>query len=259
MMNSRIWRQKSTEVAPLSAEAENPPGSTSFKSKSYSQKPTDSSTKVTEKRLKPTIVRSSRTGKQYKHTSGTTHRTGKRLKRSTRTSCKPGKHRKRSPQTLLRTPKRLKRPAGRSQSAKSYIYRDPRYGFTLKLPRSWKIYTAVERSNRLEDAEYGVFFRFKYKGKLYDDVLSLFVFKMTLKQWHDEGYDDSPYGFLAARGGRIYAYTVPEELPGEFLNKSGDDYDYKKYGREIRLLKRMVNDEVPQIVKTFTLKRQSGR
>ncbi|KUP24667.1 hypothetical protein AWJ19_19975 [Paenibacillus sp. DMB5] len=152
----------------------------------------------------------------------------------------------------------MKRPADRSQSAKSYIYRDPRFGFTLKLPRSWKIYTTLERSNRLEDAEYGVFFRFKYKGKLYDDVLSLFVFKMTLKQWHDEGYDDSPYSFLAARGGRIYAYTVPEELPDEFLNKSGDDYDYKKYGREIHLLKRMVNDEVPQIVKTFTLKRQSG-
>lgn len=139
------------------------------------------------------------------------------------------------------------------------LYRDPRYGFTVKLPRWWKCYTSVKRSSRLQDAEYGVFFRFKYKGKIYDDALSLLVYKMTLKQWHDEGYDESPILLLAQQRGRIFAYTVPGELPDEFLNKSKDDYDYRKYGRPIRLLKRMVNDDVPKIVKSFRLKRRSSR
>ena len=158
-----------------------------------------------------------------------------------------------------------KAAAGRRSSAaalkrtKVLSYRDPRYGFTLKLPRWWKCYTAIKRSHRLEDAEYGVFFRFKYKGKIYDDALSLLVYKMTLKQWRDEGYDESPIIFLASQRGRIFAYTVPGELPDEFLNKSKDDYDYRKYGRPIRLLKRMVNKDVPKIVRTFRLKCRSAR
>ncbi|MNN88735.1 hypothetical protein D3C81_2064600 [compost metagenome] len=82
---------------------------------------------------------------------------------------------------------------------------------------------------------------------------------MTLKQWHDEGYDESPILLLAQQRGRIFAYTVPGELPDEFLNKSKDDYDYRKYGRPIRLLKRMVNDDVPKIVKSFRLKRRCSR
>ncbi|WP_175532234.1 hypothetical protein [Paenibacillus sp. yr247] len=76
---------------------------------------------------------------------------------------------------------------------------------------------------------------------------------MTRKQWREKGYDDSPVVFLAERNGRIYAYTLPGELPSDFLDKSGQDYDYKKFGKPIRLLKRMVNEDVPNIVKTFRL------
>lgn len=140
-----------------------------------------------------------------------------------------------------------------------YMYLDPVYGFSVKLPRSWKTFTVVRTRRKLTDAEYGVFFLFKYKGKVYEDVLSLYVFKMTLKQWQDEGYDESPYIFLAERGGRIYAYMVPGELPGDFLDETGFDYDYEKYKREIDLLQRMVNDEVPEIVKTFKLKKTAAR
>jgi hypothetical protein len=104
-----------------------------------------------------------------------------------------------------------------------------------------------------------VFFLFKYKGKTYGDALSVLVYKMTLKQWRDQGYDESPFIFLARQRGRIFAYNVPEELPGDFLNQDQSDYDYKKYGRPIRLLTRMVNDDVPKIVKTFRLKKPSAR
>lgn len=159
-----------------------------------------------------------------------------------------------------RKPAARKRPSrtARKRTTTTLLYRDPRYGFTVRLHRWWRCYTAVKRCGRLKDAEYGVFFRFKYKGKIYDDALSLLVYKMTLKQWHDR-YNDSPITFLAQQRGRIFAYSVPEELPDAFLNQAKSDYNYRKYGRPIRLLKRMVNRDVPKIVKTFRLKRCSAR
>ncbi|MFH5186489.1 hypothetical protein ACHHV8_29905 [Paenibacillus sp. TAB 01] len=134
---------------------------------------------------------------------------------------------------------------------KFMLYRDPRYGFTLRLPRWWKTYITVERQQRLIDAEYGVLFTFKYKGKRYDPVLTLLVYRMTRKQWLEQGYGDSPVVFLAEHNGLLYAYLLPEELPGAFLDPSKQDYDYKKYGTPIRLLKRMVNDDAPHIVTTL--------
>ncbi|WP_239616522.1 hypothetical protein [Cohnella mopanensis] len=108
----------------------------------------------------------------------------------------------------------------------------------------------IRGRTKLQDAEYGAFFLFKYKGKLYEEALTVLVYRMTRKQWL-KLYEDSPVIFLAERNGRIYAYTVPEELPSDFLDKTGNDYDYKKYGKPIRLLKRMVNDDIPKIVKTL--------
>ncbi|WP_379131121.1 hypothetical protein [Paenibacillus sp. sgz500958] len=149
---------------------------------------------------------------------------------------------------------KMNRPGPKAKPGLTLLYSDPKYGFHLKLPRSWKCYTVVKRTGRTGDEEYGVHFYFKYKGKVYEPALSMLVFRMTLKKWRDDGYDESPFIRLAVRDGLIFAYIVPEELPSEFLNKSGDDYDYKKYGRPIRLLKHMVNDDVPRIVKTFKLK-----
>ena len=156
---------------------------------------------------------------------------------------------------IVRTKKRIrKNHAGLKRCLpKSSMYRDPKYGFSVRLPRWWKCYNIIRRSNRLDDAEYGVFFLFKYKGKVYESALTLLVFRMTLKQWRARGYDESPIVRLAVRNGRIFAYAVPEELPEQFLDKTGYDYDYKKYGRPIRLLSRMVNDDVPKIIKTFRL------
>ncbi|MFC5471132.1 hypothetical protein ACFPPD_20800 [Cohnella suwonensis] len=134
------------------------------------------------------------------------------------------------------------------------VYQDPKYGFSVKLPLWWKNYIVFERTTRVIDAKYGVFFLFKYKGKVYEEALSILVFRKTLKQWIKEGYDESPFVRLAARDGFIYAYALPGELPDEFLKKDKSDYDYKKYGIPIRLLKRMVNVDAPRIVKTFRLK-----
>jgi hypothetical protein len=151
-----------------------------------------------------------------------------------------------------RMPKVTSKPAAIALMRKiSYVYRDARFGFRLKLPSRWRTHTVVHRSARLIDAEYGVFFLFKYKGKLFEDLFGLYVFRMTLKQWREQGYDESPFVFLTRRNGRIFAYLTLEELPHDFLNKSKDDYDYKKYGKEINLIRGMVNVDVPKIVKTF--------
>ena len=134
-----------------------------------------------------------------------------------------------------------------------FIYRDPIYGFSLRIPSWWKPYIVVRRTTRTIDSEYGAFFLFKYKGKIYTDVLSLLVFRKSLKQWQDEGFDESPIIRLAVRNRRIFAYATPGELPHDFLNDTEMDYDYVKYGIPIRLLKRMVNDDVPKIVKTLRI------
>lgn len=243
-LNGRIWRNKGLSVTQTSSNAEPKLIANSPLQTPKRPKQSASSTVNSAKKPKSPARSTSQTAKRPKHPTHTTFRSKKILKRRT---------------SSLRTGNIPKHPASSTKRTANYIYRDPLYGFALKLPVSWRRYTTVERSRRLEDAEYGVFFRFKYKGKVYDDVLSVLVYKMTLQQWHDEGYDESPIQLLAARGGRIFAYTVPGELPEEFLSKAGDDYDYKKFGREIALLKRMVNDEVPQIVKTFKLKSVSTR
>ncbi|NIK79246.1 hypothetical protein FHS15_004404 [Paenibacillus castaneae] len=132
-----------------------------------------------------------------------------------------------------------------------WTYVDPKYSFSLKLPRWWKPYIVVKRTNHPGDAQHAILFRFKYKGKVYQEVLGIYVFRMTLQQWRKKGYKDSPYVVLASRNGNTFAYLTPEELPSEFLDKTGNDFDYQKYGKQIRLIKRMVNDNVPKAVKTF--------
>ncbi|PYI55773.1 hypothetical protein [Paenibacillus flagellatus] len=133
------------------------------------------------------------------------------------------------------------------------VYRDARYGFTLRFPLWWKRYVAVDKSVFDPSAEYEVHFVFKYRGRRYGDVLTLYAFRMTREQWEKEGYDDSPLILLAERNGTIFAYSTPEELPGEFIDPDTGDFDYAKYGRPIRLMKRMVNTDVPRIVRTFRL------
>lgn len=146
----------------------------------------------------------------------------------------------------------------KAKQVKYILYRDKKYGFSLLIPYWWKKYIVVKFEKNLYEAEYGVSFYFKYKGKVYDEVLTIAVYRMTRKQWKDKGYDESPVVLIAQRAGRMYAYTVPGELPHEFLNKSEDDYDYKKFGTPIRLLKRMVNHDVPKIVKTLQFTGKAG-
>lgn len=128
----------------------------------------------------------------------------------------------------------------------------------LRIPGWWRSYLVISTRKGDRPVECEVHFTFRYKGKTYDDILTLSVFALTLKEWKRQGYDDSPYVLLKERGGKIFAYTTPEELPYEFIDPKTGDYDYKKYGVPIRLLKRMVNVDVPRLVKTFRFSAAAG-
>ncbi|CAG7651085.1 hypothetical protein PAESOLCIP111_06243 [Paenibacillus solanacearum] len=137
------------------------------------------------------------------------------------------------------------------------VYRNERYGFTLRFPGWWRNYCVVSRAKLDRETEYEVHFRFKYRGQVYEDILALLIYRMTRKEWIDRGYEESPLGYLAEFDGRIIAYSAPEELPYAFVDSKTGDYNYKKYGAVIELLKRMVNQDVPRIVQTLQAPRKT--
>lgn len=141
---------------------------------------------------------------------------------------------------------------------KQIIYRDNKYGFTLRFPGWWRAYTVISRKKADRDTEYEVHFKFKYKGKVYGDIFALLVYRMTRKEWLEAGYGDSPLVYIAEYNGRVFAYLTPGELPYEFIDPQTGDYDYKKYGAAIAILKRMVNRDVPRIVETLRFPREGS-
>lgn len=143
------------------------------------------------------------------------------------------------------------------RAPKRITYRDTRYGFTLRIPSWWRSYCVISKTRTDRDAEYELHFKFKYKGKVYEDIFTVLVYRITKKQWVEEGYEESPLVFMAEMDGRVFAYITPEELPYAFVNKKTGDYDYAKYGQAIRLLKRMVNDEVPVITQSIRFPRKT--
>lgn len=136
------------------------------------------------------------------------------------------------------------------------VYHDKKYGFQLVFPRWWKNYVVIRRDKGEQDSEYGLHFRFKYKGKLYQDVLTVLVLPITHKQWVDEGYEQSPLTFLGEYEGKVFASLTPKEFPDAFLDPMTQQVDYKKYGIPVRLLKRMVNDDVERIIKSIRFPKQ---
>lgn len=135
-----------------------------------------------------------------------------------------------------------------------WLYRNARYGFTLTLPRWWKPYTVIqgerEQSIGRYSAEYVLHAGFSYKGKTYGDVLTILVYRMTVKQWK-KAFSDSPLTLLKAHGKRVFAFMLPAELPYAFLDPKTGEYDYKRYRNPIRYMKRMVNDDAAQVARSI--------
>jgi hypothetical protein len=137
-----------------------------------------------------------------------------------------------------------------TRTCNNLIYKNFTYGFSLTFPESWGKYCYVNHGTTIPRAKSTIHFNCNYQGKPVN-IFSIFVFNMTKTEWMTTGFHESPLQYIASSKGKIFAYTTPEELPDQFLNPDKSDYNYKKYGKEIYLLKKMVNEDVPKIIQTI--------
>jgi hypothetical protein len=149
----------------------------------------------------------------------------------------------------------MHKKAGGTMPAKPFLTRPIRYhyiayGFEIAFPRWWNRYTSVGKTTT-SGQETTISFLFRYRGHVYEPVVTILIVTLSEKEWRRQ-YEDSPFVFLGEQKGRSYAYVLPEELPETFLQPDKLDYDYKRYGRPIRLLKTMVA-QAPAVMKSFVL------
>ncbi|MFC0216193.1 hypothetical protein ACFFK0_27735 [Paenibacillus chartarius] len=128
-------------------------------------------------------------------------------------------------------------------------YRNVAYSFSITFPRWWDSYTVVDKTTCSDEPETTISFRFRYRGRVYDPIVTLIITPFNTAEWH-HAYADSPLVYLGEHEGRTYAYILPEELPDAFLRSDKQDYDYQRYGRQIKLLKAMVA-QAPLVMKSF--------
>ncbi|WP_052487081.1 hypothetical protein [Gordoniibacillus kamchatkensis] len=128
-------------------------------------------------------------------------------------------------------------------------YRNVPYAFEITFPRWWEPYTVVDRLRSRHEAETTVSFRFRYRGRIYDPIMTVVIEPISEKEWR-AAHKESPLVWLGERDGRSYAYVLAEELPEAFLRPDKLDYDYRRFGRQIRLLKAMVA-QAPLVMQSF--------
>jgi hypothetical protein len=136
----------------------------------------------------------------------------------------------------------------RANQHASLMYCNRRFRFAFKFPRWWRKYVTTDRP-RLYKGEIYLRFLFRYKGKVYEPVFTIIISPFGAKEWRKR-YKDSPLTFLGESRGFSYSYILPEELPDAFLKPDGSDYDYKRFGKPIRLNKKIVN-AAPEVLKSF--------
>lgn len=132
---------------------------------------------------------------------------------------------------------------------KSIVYRNKKFGFAIVFPRWWKSYIAVNRKPYGSPEETFISFRFRYKGKVYEPVFTIDISNLTGNAWKRQ-FNDTPVIFLSQHEGLTYGYILPGEVPDAFLRPDQQDYDYVRYGRQIRILKKLVA-QAPKVLKTL--------
>lgn len=130
------------------------------------------------------------------------------------------------------------------------LYRNPTYGFTFRIPTWWRPYLTVRSGGKDSGAEYALYLLFRYKGTLYGEVLTILAYRMSMRRWK-RLYADSPLVPVAERAGRVFAAVTPEELPYAFMDPETGEYDEKRYGEPIRLMRTMVNEDMPRVLRSF--------
>lgn len=127
------------------------------------------------------------------------------------------------------------------ESEPTFEYYNRLYGFTLRLPTSWKGKYIVEKANWDRQAE--AIFDFIYQPEK-TKIFSVIVLNMTKEEWNRH-YAGGLWGYLGERNGKVFAYSVPSELPQEFTQNKQEKV------QSLVELTNMLNVDVPRIVKTF--------
>lgn len=127
-------------------------------------------------------------------------------------------------------------------------YSNLKYHFTITFPRWWGRNTVVSRPVTNQGEVY-ISFVFRYGRKIYEPIITIIISPFGEKEWRKR-YTDSPLVLLGEYNKHTYSYILPEELPDAFLKPDKSDYDYKRFGNQIRLLVKMVTS-APVILKSF--------
>ncbi|WP_134701880.1 hypothetical protein [Ammoniphilus sp. YIM 78166] len=134
-------------------------------------------------------------------------------------------------------------------------YHNSTYRFRLTIPKWWRKHVFVEETAcGLKDARACIRFKLRYRksinGVVSTPIFDLIVFNMSKRNW-DARYKDSPLQFIASSKKVVYAALTPGEPPDEFLLP--DQTDYNRRLREFKYLSRMINRDLPEILKSFQL------
>lgn len=129
------------------------------------------------------------------------------------------------------------------------IYRNDTYGFTLAFSRWWKPYLSVDDKIYGSPQEASLTFRFRYGRNLYGPVFTLIISNLTGQAWK-RYFADSPVVYLCRHNGLTFGYLLPGELPSGFLRPDRLSYDYARYRRPIRILRKLVA-QVPKVLKSL--------
>jgi hypothetical protein len=131
---------------------------------------------------------------------------------------------------------------------KQIRYSNLKNHFTILFPCWWRKYTVVSRTVTTKGEKY-ISFVFRYCRTKYGPIFTIIISPFGEKVWRKR-YKNSPLIFLGEFKKHTYSYILPGELPEEFLKPDKSDYDYKRFGKQIRLLVKMVNF-VPILLKSF--------
>jgi|GEM_PF-6760463 len=123
-------------------------------------------------------------------------------------------------------------------------YRNEEYGFTLKLPKSWEGKYVVERTDT-ELGEEEATYIFKYKEENIE-LFSIVVLNISKEKW-DKEFSGGFWEYLGEKDGKIFAYGVSTELPHQLSENR------KEKIHSLIDVTKMVNQDIPRIVKTFQL------
>lgn len=119
------------------------------------------------------------------------------------------------------------------------------YGFSLAIPDSWDGYFTIKEGNWAFDSERTIDFTFVYDNMEISNIFSIIISKDSDEI--DEDYGGGMWQYLGTGGGMAYASSHIMEMPPIL--------ELDQYRAASEILKQMVNDDLPKILKTFKLEK----